>query len=155
MGEGEEGLVVKQGMTEAEKRLSALTTTTTTETGDYHSCADDNSIRSLQSRPLPDPRSSDSFAEQFHSVASEVDRTLVDSQQQNNNRGIDDDEEHTLAESIVDSMHSCADDTFKTAGEATELHSCADTLEGEDDDVASLRDVESPTPPASPTGTNK
>merc|ERR1712226_830225 len=45
--EGEEKLV-KQGMTEAEKRLSALTTTTT-ETGDYHSCADDNSIRSLQS----------------------------------------------------------------------------------------------------------
>ena len=59
-----------------------------------------------QSRPLPDPRSSGSFAEQFHSVASEVDRTLVDSQQQENNR--DDDEEHTLAESIVDSMHRYA-----------------------------------------------
>ena len=57
-----------------------------------------------QSRPLPDPRSSGSFAEQFHSVASEVDRTLVDSQQQENN----DDEEHTLAESIVDSMHRYA-----------------------------------------------
>ena len=58
-------------------------------------------------------------------------------------------DEATLAESIVDSMHSCAD-TFRTAAtdEEQTLHSCADTLEG-DPDNDSLRDFESPTPPAS------
>merc|ERR1712029_567875 len=115
----------------------------------YHSCADDNSIRSLQARPLPDApvRNSGSFADQFHSVASTLDRTLVDSQQNRVRPGGDgEEEEATLAESIVDSMHSCAD-TFQTGDDAT-LHSCADTIEG-DDDMNSLRDFDSPTPPAS------
>merc|ERR1712029_993589 len=92
----------------------------------YHSCADDNSIRSLQARPLPDApvRNSGSFADQFHSVASTLDRTLVDSQQNRVRPGGDGEEE-----------------------DAT-LHSCADTIEG-DDDMNSLRDFDSPTPPAS------
>merc|ERR1719495_1940281 len=123
------------------------------EAASYHSCAEDNSIRSLQARPLPDApavvagvRNSGSFTDQFHSVASTLDRTLVDSQQNRVRPGGDDEEEATLAESIVDSMHSCAD-TFQTGDDAT-LHSCADTIEG-DDDMNSLRDFDSPTPPAS------
>ena len=123
------------------------------EAASYHSCAEDNSIRSLQARPLPDApavvagvRNSGSFTDQFHSVASTLDRTLVDSQQNRVRPGGDDEEEATLAESIVDSMHSCAD-TFQTGEDAT-LHTCADTIEG-DDDMNSLRDFDSPTPPAS------
>ena len=80
-----------------------------------------------------------SARDQFHSVASTLDRTLV---QEERGGGADDDE--TLAESIVDSMHSCAETLHGTTGDdEVTLHSCAETLEG------SERDFDSPTPPVS------
>jgi len=125
---------------------------------DFHSCADDVSIERIQNRPLPaappsasNIQKSGSFGsarEQFHSIASTLDRTLVDSAAGSGGGRLADDE--TLAESIIDSMHSCAD-TLQTAGEddAT-LHSCADTLADAEDDDGSVRDCfDSPTPPAS------
>lgn len=114
------------------------------------------SSHSIQNRPLPAAppgenyplrqsgsssinasfASARSLQDQFHSVASTMDRTLVDSAAAS--RGREDDDE-TLADSILDSMHSCAG----TEDDAT-LHSCAETLEG-----GSERDFDSPTPPIS------
>jgi hypothetical protein len=123
--------------------------------------------RSIQSRPLPAPpaptrslkkghrrtpsphaagllarSSSNSTAEQFHSVASTLDRTLVDSSVERRRvvgRGghhSDPENDDTLADSIVDSMHSCADTLVGTGDDLDDatLHSCADTLHDHDSD---------------------
>jgi hypothetical protein len=80
--------------------------------------------------------------DQFHSIASTLHSgTLVDS----NNMLRRDDDENTLAESIVDSMHSCADTMVTTGEDDAALHSCADTLAESDDEIDQFRD--SPTPP--------
>merc|ERR1719210_2266961 len=90
-----------------------------------------HSFASARSSGVPD---------QFHSVASTLHSgTLVGS-----NNMLQDDQENTLAESIIDSMHSCAD-TIVTMGEDdAALHSCADTLAESDDEVDF---GDSPTPP--------
>merc|ERR1711994_906428 len=77
---------------------------------------------------------------QFHSVASTLHSgTLVGS-----NNMLQDDQDHTLAESIIDSMHSCADTIITTGEDDAALHSCADTLAESDDEIDF---GDSPTPP--------
>jgi len=113
---------------------------------DFLSCADDpvHSVRSS----IRHSGSGNSFAsarsgipDQFHSVASTLHSgTLVDS----NNQLRRDDDENTLAESIIDSMHSCADTMVTTGDDDAALHSCADTLAESDDEIDF---GDSPTPP--------
>jgi hypothetical protein len=116
---------------------------------EFLSCADDpmlnpSSIRhSGSGHSFVSARSGVSnIPDQFHSIASTLHSgTLVDS----NNMLRRDDDENTLAESIVDSMHSCADTMVTTGEDDAALHSCADTLAESDDEIDQFRD--SPTPP--------
>lgn len=113
---------------------------------DFLSCADDptHSVRSS----IRHSGSGHSFSsarsgipDQFHSVASTLHSgTLMDS----NNHLRRDDDENTLAESIIDSMHSCADTMITTGEDDAALHSCADTLAQSDDEFDF---GDSPTPP--------
>merc|ERR1711953_1158439 len=116
---------------------------------EFLSCADDpmlnpSSIRhSGSGHSFVSARSGVSnIPDQFHSIASTLHSgTLVDS----NNMLRRDDDENTLAESIVDSMHSCADTMVTTGEDDAALHSCADTLAESDDEIDQFRD--SPPPP--------
>lgn len=69
-------------------------------------------------------------------------RTLVDSAVERGRRGgrhSDPDNDDTLADSIVDSMHSCADTLVGNGDDLddTTLHSCADTLHDSDEEFFS------------------
>lgn len=77
------------------------------------------------------PRPTSSSSGEFLSVQSTLSsRTLVDSEQNRRRsaRPLSDDEETTLADSIVDSMHSCADTLVGSEDEEATLH------EGTDDE---------------------
>ncbi len=104
---------------------------------------DDSSsiLEAIQSRPLPAPptparskasnskKEEASASEVFHSFKSSA--TLVASPNRNQDSTENDD---TLADSLLESMHTCAD-TIQS-DDAT-LHSCADTLNAGDGDLGS------------------
>ena len=86
--------------------------------GATSSGGEDASFLSAVSRPLASPSSSED-PQQFLSAASTLSRTLVDSRDRPRSRG--DEDETTLADSVVDSMHSCADTLVGSEDDAT-LH---------------------------------
>ncbi|XP_059092500.1 uncharacterized protein LOC131887810 isoform X3 [Tigriopus californicus] len=92
-----------------------------------------NKSASRLSMKSPIPSSDASF---HTAVQSSMDRTLVDSSEVRRRDNMDEDEE-TLADSIVDSMHSCADTIVVSDDDLTLNEQGGDTdMEGDDDPLS-------------------